>query len=83
MYDTLVAMVRDPDSSVRTKGQERLARVIKKTILKGELAQDESTVDIFCLGHFVNSTAASCRGRKLTPLILIYLGSQRHTEEMT
>lgn len=58
-YDSLVAMLHDPDSSVQIEGKERLALIIKKNLPKSELhyGPDQFTEDTFLFGHFINPNA--------------------------
>jgi hypothetical protein len=52
----LVALVASPDPSVRIKGEEKLVRIIKESVLKGEIDPEQATEDTFCFGHFVSPT---------------------------
>ncbi len=50
-------IVRDPNPSVRMKGEMALAQIIKKNVLNRELSLDRLTEDIFCFGRFINPKA--------------------------
>lgn len=52
-YDAFVGMLQNSSPAIQDKGKERLARMIKKNLLKSD--PEQFSEDTFHFGHFINS----------------------------
>jgi hypothetical protein len=58
-YDRLVAMVHSSKPAVHMEGKEKIALIIKKTLLRSQFyyGPEQFTENCFCFGHFINPRA--------------------------